>query len=129
MSSVFARVTWYFIMILSTGGLIALDIYTHDFNYLSYVFLGIAALLINTVIKSITLIKWVLEKKVVEVKVEVEPENEQPAPKPELSIQEQLERKYAKIRAENQLKDINASKVGEQTKNKHAPPPDKKKGK
>ena len=116
MPSTLLRIFWYALMILSTAGLLALDIYTHDSSSFTFIVLGIAVILVNTISKTITVVKWMLEKKVVEM---AEPENQTPqVHEPELTAAELLERKYARIRAENKLKDISASKAGELAQNK-----------
>ena len=75
--------------------------------------MGIGALLINTIIKTIGLIKWLLKETI----IEIQPDIEKPVIR-ELSVEELMQQRYAKIRAENALKDISASKAGEQTMNK-----------
>jgi len=121
MASTIARITWYAIMILCAGCLLVLDIFTHDFTSISYIFLALAVVLVSPVKNTIALIKWLLAK---EAKDEKEVKNV-PGSGPQvkervLTEEEKRELKNARQEAENKLKDLNASKNWERSHAKEA---------
>jgi hypothetical protein len=111
---------WYVLMISCSLGLWALDVVSHDYSSIQYIFLALIVMLINPIGKAISLMKWLAED------LSQKPELPSPPLKTRvLSEVEQREQKTAKLEAENKLKLLNASKNWERSHNKEVGVPNK----
>jgi len=115
MTSPIARMAWYALMISCSLGLWALDVVSHDYSSIQYIFLALFVMLINPIGKIISLMKWVASD--LSQKPEL-PQPSAPLKTRVLSADEQREMKTAKLEAENKLKLLNASKNWERSNNK-----------
>jgi len=119
MTSPIARMAWYALMIICSLGLWTLDVVSHDYSSIQYIFLALLVMLINPIGKIISLIKWLAAD------LSQKPDLPPPLKTRVLSEDEQREQKAAKLEAENKLKLLNASKNWERSHNKEIGVPNK----
>ena len=121
-----ARMAWYALMIVCSLGLVALDVVSHDYSSVKYIFLALIVMLINPIRRTISLLRWLV--------ADVSKKPELPLPLKEKVLSEQEEReqrttereqKTTKLEAENKLKLVNASKSWEHKNNQEVGLPSK----
>ena len=101
----------YFLIIVSSIGLLALEAYSRDYSYNSYILVAIVITLIKPIFGILKTLIWLLTP------VE-QPEPIKQVVERVLTEEEKRELKLSKVQAVNGLKDLNASKNWEFSHNR-----------